>query len=187
MTILPLLPSLPQSFLPTPNSEEPGFCWDPLEERWMSFYEDLKDFRTQNGHTNVPKDFKKNSKLSGWIITQRSFKNSDKLSLNRVELLKRIDFDWEYFEDKWRIIYNELVSFRNETGHCLVPTNHPLRPWVKTQRRFKASGNLSSERIRLLNQIGFTWLASKEKTWDDRYADLLEYKSIHGHSNIPVD
>jgi superfamily II DNA or RNA helicase len=158
-----------------------------LESSWDVNFGKLLKFKEEHGHCNVPKKDKTDPQFSGWIITQRHFQKIGTLLSSRKKKLDETGFIWDLHNSRWMSFYEDLKAFSAKNGHTLVPTKDPLRPWVKTQRRFKEVGALSEERIRLLNEIGFTWLASKEKTWDDRYADLLEYKSTHGHCNIPVD
>jgi len=158
-----------------------------LESSWDVNFGKLVKFKEEHGHCRVPQSYKTDPQFAGWITTQRHFQKLGILLSTRKKRLDEVGFNWDLHDSRWMTFYEDLKSFSAENGHTLVPNNHPLRPWIKTQRRFKTTGNLSSERIRLLDQIGFTWLASKEKTWDDRYSDLLKYKSINGHCNIPVD
>ena len=42
------------------------------------------------------------------------------------------------------------------------------------------------ERVRLLEECGFLWEAGTlPKTWEERYAELLQFKSAHGNCNVP--
>jgi hypothetical protein len=51
--------------------------------------------------------------------------------------------------------------------------------------RYK-QGKLSLERIAKLEAIGFPWDA-REEFWDKNYTDLVAYKRIHGHCNVPTE
>jgi hypothetical protein len=57
--------------------------------------------------------------------------------------------------------YGQLIKYKEENGHCNVSqrcaANAKLGRWVKNLRRSKAKGELSQERIELLNAIGFKW------------------------------
>jgi len=46
--------------------------------------------------------------------------------------------------------------------------------------------NLSSERLERLNEIGFVWNVLELK-WEERYCELLSYKTKHGNTAIPVE
>jgi hypothetical protein len=76
-------------------------------------------------------------------------------------MLDDIGFSWNGNKDHWMNRYNELVEFRNKTGHCNVPckyeANKVLGYWVSTQRYSFKKGRLSKECIAKLNKIGFAW------------------------------
>jgi hypothetical protein len=63
-----------------------------------------------------------------------------------------------------------------------------LGAFVNSMRTKKASGDLSQQRIELLERIGFQW-AVKElgnaDAWDSRYAQLVAFKATHGHCKVP--
>lgn len=45
---------------------------------------------------------------------------------------------------------------------------------------------LDQEKIDKLDSVGFTWNFNREnKTWEERYQDLIEYKAEYGHCNVP--
>jgi hypothetical protein len=69
--------------------------------------------------------------------------------------------------ESWNSRIKELLQYREENGHCLVPTKYPpnraLGVWVSTQRsqykRFKEGKKpmLTGRRIMGLNAVGFVW------------------------------
>ena len=69
----------------------------------------------------------------------------------------------------WEQRFNELLDYKKEHGHCLVPMNYKENPqlanWVSTQRQewklFKDNRQtrLNEEKASLLNDIGFVWEA----------------------------
>jgi hypothetical protein len=99
-----------------------------------------------------------------------------------------------FHEEKWYIRYQELLVFYDEHKHAAVPHTYPKNPqlarWVKRQRRqFKLlqDGNPSTinvERLDLLNQIGFIW-DSHDVNWREKIDTLLDFRRVHGHSNVP--
>ena len=62
--------------------------------------------------------------------------------------------------DSWQRRLQELAAFKKRFGHCDVSTlskNHAsLGNWVRTQRGRRRQGHLSKERIRLLDELGFS-------------------------------
>ncbi len=100
-----------------------------------------------------------------------------------------------FHEEKWNFHYCELLNFKKEHGHCLVPHTFPSKPhlarWVKRQRRqykLRLEGNQNStmteERIKILNDVGFVW-DSHEVIWNERFNQLVAYKEKVGHCRVP--
>mmetsp|Transcript_14477 Transcript_14477/g.21926 ORF Transcript_14477/g.21926 Transcript_14477/m.21926 type:complete len:884 (+) Transcript_14477:31-2682(+) len=114
--------------------------------------------------------------------------------------------------DLWERRYEELVQFKEEYGHCLVPKVYPenrqLSYWVFRQRGLysgskKQTGSniLSKERIQKLKDLGFLFRAkhSKEQNevdaarrkpsldakWNKFYEAFLKYKEETGSCLIP--
>ena len=93
--------------------------------------------------------------------------------------------------DKWYSRCEELVDFKQENGHCNVPhgckENKQLGAWVNTQRNKFKNGLLSKEYIECLKKLGFEWSPRNKfcQLWDQRYEDLVKYKKINGHCDIP--
>lgn len=51
----------------------------------------------------------------------------------------------------------------------------------------KRSTALSKERVDALDEIGFNWGKSKgDSLWEERLLNLIEYKKMHGHCNVPT-
>lgn len=94
----------------------------------------------------------------------------------------------------WTARFLQLCDFRKRFGHCIVHHNFnenlPLARWVKRQRyQFKLlmegkPSTMTPERIQCLENIGFTW-HSQSSAWYERLEDLREFKSVHGHCNVP--
>ena len=43
---------------------------------------------------------------------------------------------------------------------------------------------MSDERVAALEDIGFVW-DSHSAVWSERLQDLIDYKRVHGHCNVP--
>ena len=67
-----------------------NFPWD-TGTKWIDNYNLLKKFYSKNGHIKLPStsEFKK---LKGWINTQKHRMKKGEMSLEKVELLKQIEF-----------------------------------------------------------------------------------------------
>lgn len=119
-------------------------------------------------------------------------KDRSSLSLESVRGVRFRGYQAELWSEK----FEELCAFRRAHGHCHVThrclEHENLAQWVKRQRyqyKLKLEGKrsgLSDERICLLNNIGFIW-NSHDAVWEERLQELLEFKRIHGHCNVPTN
>ncbi|MGG1650470.1 helicase associated domain-containing protein [Paenibacillus sp. NRS-1775] len=147
---------------------------------WNIFYELLIKFKKENGHTNVPQNYKLGDiNLGIWISCQRQRKN--KLSQERIDRLNKINFVWEPNEKKWNDNFNLLLKYKVQNGHCDVPQNFimdkkNLGKWVSIQRTFYRNNKLSTRRIEKLSEINFEWKISNEECWNKKFSLLLKYK-----------
>ncbi|CAJ1966022.1 unnamed protein product [Cylindrotheca closterium] len=101
-----------------------------------------------------------------------------------------------YQQQQFQEQFDELLKFKEEFGHCLVPhsyePNQSLSRWVKRQRyQYKMlqqdkteESTMTPERIYLLESIGFVW-DSHKLAWQDRLKELEEYKKKNGDCNVP--
>jgi len=97
----------------------------------------------------------------------------------------------------WYDRFEDLKQYKEEHGDCMVPQKYPQNPslgtWVNKQRmeyKLLLDGHKSSmteERLQALASIGFTWAKRKgQVTWDIKFAQLKEYKALHGDCLIPT-
>ena len=96
--------------------------------------------------------------------------------------------------EQWGERFKELIQFKQENGHCVVPLCYPTNPtlshWVKRQRcqyKLKHAGKrstLTDDREMLLEDLGFTW-DSHNASWEERFYDLVKFKKETGHCNVP--
>jgi len=90
--------------------------------------------------------------------------------------------------DRWEKGFAALSKFRAREGYCHPPRFHvegnfKLGPWVATQRYNK--DNLSAERKRRLNAIGFVW-KWRDYLWDRGFTALSKFKRREGHCHVPA-
>jgi hypothetical protein len=89
---------------------------------------------------------------------------------------------------------SELADYRKTHGHCNVPRfyseNYTLGRWVskqRTQYRLHLEGKesqMSLPRIQELESLDFEW-DMYSAAWEDRLAELADYRKIHGHCIVP--
>ena len=158
---------------------------DRLGASWDKYFGALQQFYAREGHCIVPqKHIAGELRLGSWVNTQRITKDS--LTLDRIERLDSIGFIWSPLEERWETLFAILQRYRNREGHCRVPANlevngKRLGRWVVTQRRRK--GELSPERIRRLDSLGFSWHPVSEQ-WEKSFAALKQFYESEGHCRV---
>ena len=87
----------------------------------------------------------------------------------------------------WEFWFGLLEQFKETEGHCLVPASHKeadyrLGSWVNSQRTKR--GELSDDKIQILNNLGFIWDA-REYDWKLVFENLINFRAREGHCRVP--
>eukprot|EP00978_Attheya_sp_CCMP212_P011572 scaffold28638_cov38-Attheya_sp.AAC.1 len=93
----------------------------------------------------------------------------------------------------WDENFKDLVDFKAINGHVNVTSRSgPLGRWVNNQRstlrRLKEGKHsiLTNDRCTQLESIGFEFkYRLKGPPWDQRFQELVDFKKINGHTNVP--
>ena len=182
---------------------------------WMNKYDLAKAYYEYYGDLEIPAKFKtKNGvdydeagiKLGTWINTQRqSFqeKGSGIINSEQVKLLEKIGMRWNNIDRmaEWMNKYNLAKKYYEYYGNLEMPQTFKtkngvdydeagikLGRWTNTQRQaFKGNGQwkMTSEQIRLLNEIGMQWDRRYEQ-WMYKYALAKAYYEYYGDLEIPA-
>ena len=93
-------------------------------------------------------------------------------------------------DKKWEDLYERLLEFRMEHGHCNVSVgfkNDPkLARWVALNRTLGRENRMDLERKEKLELIGFSWGFFRDKSlWQKQYENLCAYKKKHGDCKVP--
>lgn len=142
-------------------------------EIWSDRFEELCAFRSLHGHCHVPHHYTENTILAQWVKRQRyQFKlklegKKNTLTEERIRVLHEVDFVWSSHDTVWEERFQDLLMYKHDIGHCLVPSsfreNPQLAVWTKRQRReYKKhqngfSNSMTPSRIQKLENIGFVW------------------------------
>jgi superfamily II DNA or RNA helicase len=161
-------------------------CLNVLGSTWDERLGELKAFKEQYGHSNVPTLWGENQALGNWLGTQRKLYKSGKLTEDRIRRLDSVGFTWDPLDAEWDLRYNELKVHQTLFGNSNAPVkNSPLGNWMGTQRALYRSRRLSEERVRRLTEIGFKW-AIFDEGWDSKFAELKAYEKQFGNTNVPL-
>lgn len=103
---------------------------------------------------------------------------------------------------QWNEMYRRLCRYREQHGDCLVPRSYPadkaLGHWCGNQRMLRKRKTLQEDRLRKLEDIGFSFVADERYVWSGgrntkhlndhwsgMYGALVEYHKQHGHAMVP--
>jgi superfamily II DNA or RNA helicase len=150
-------------------------------EEWLGM---LEQFVAENHHADVPKTYTVDVNggkynLGGWAGTQRQAYAKGGLDSDRINRLEALGFKWNTKEAQWERNFREFQDYIQRNGRppsqsCAVGV------WANSQRQYYGSGNLSPDRIRRLEEIGFEWRV-KDARWDEAYLQVQEFAALHGY------
>mmetsp|Transcript_38783 Transcript_38783/g.87405 ORF Transcript_38783/g.87405 Transcript_38783/m.87405 type:complete len:417 (-) Transcript_38783:22-1272(-) len=161
---------------------------EQYDQKWDAKYRELVEYHGRHGTANVPQS---EGVLGRWVGRQREAKKKG-LPEDRVQLLERLGIDWAPKADvpSWDERLAELTEYLRCHGTTNVSTSNrggKLGSWVRIQRRLYKSGKLSQDKAEKLNAIGFDFAPKNvQKTFDERFEEILAYKAEHGDSNVPM-
>ncbi len=166
--------------------------WD-IPAQWPVFFEQLREYHWQTGNTRVTAKAGRGTVLRTWTEQQRQARVA--LTGTQVAQLDGLGFAWEQPDEKqarWDDMYGQLLAFREQYGHCRVPSsytlNKPLAKWVARQREQGAT-MLPARKARL-EALGFLWkedlVALDEEAWHEKYEQLCAFHQTHGHFRVPA-
>lgn len=89
----------------------------------------------------------------------------------------------------WMFWFGMLRDFVQAEGHCNVHLHYKttegyrLGGWLSNQRKYYKTGQLSDDRIRLLEAMGIVWDAPAAK-WEQGFAAFKTYKNAEGDCDV---
>jgi|GEM_PF-928129 len=176
--------------------EEIGFLWDAAIQRWQFYYPQAKNYHKKYGHLCFELQKGKNQydseDLGIWLSQQRTSYHKNKLSVEQIRQLEKIDMIWEVKPYVWEKMYQEAVLYYEKNGHLRVSKNpncsenSRLGQWISTQRREyqrRTNPYFTEERIRKLEAIGMIWDAriDPEDVWERWYEKATLFYRENNH------
>ncbi len=167
-----------------------GLSWDPLAEQWEESFAALKEFHKREGHCRLPNNHIEGKvKIALWAGVQRQSKSNGKLSPDRIRRLESLGFSWDSRTDQWEQAFDALKSFRKQNGNCrvsqsLIVEGIKLGSWVNHLRMAKNRGQLTPDRIKRLDLLGFSWDPLSEQ-WETAFVALKNFHKREGHCRVP--
>lgn len=176
-------------------------------KRRLTFQERLQELKAYGetyGTVNVPQTCKFNPSLGRWchnmkyVYKRKSEGKPLKGYLNiadeQVQELRNLGFEFSMSDHTPRKSFQErlaqLQQFQKEHGHVQVPSSYLPDPslghWVGDARR--GVFVLTEDQMQILRGMGFEFKAksrAKNKSFEERLQECIEYKMEHGHPNVP--
>ena len=142
-----------------------GFVWDILEEWFERGFQETLLYKERTGNPNASLTYETDHgyKLGSWQSVQRQLYKKRILSPDRIRRFEEIGFTWELLEEKFEKGFQETLKYKENTGNPNAPQSYKtdegyrLGTWQGTQKGRYKKGNLSPERIKRLEEIGFKW------------------------------
>lgn len=143
---------------------------------WEFRFQQLLAFKERHGHLHLPLRLPENEELGRWASKQRNARRSGTLRRELILRLDAVGFEWNPPSGRgptallprldipnWKTRLEELLAFRAQHDHLLVPNKYPPCPqlanWVSNTRARRKRGELSAARIEQLDALGFVWTA----------------------------
>ena len=166
--------------------------------KWENWYELAKQYYEEHGDLEIPIGYKTvhGFRLGSWICNQRTAFNNKRKSLTeeRKQLLEAIGmrFKTRDNDEAWMKFYEEAKKYYEEYGNLEIGlkfvTEDGLRlgKWISTQRRLKTINRLSTEREKLLLEIGMRFkVRDNDEAWMSHYKEAEKYFEEHGNLEVP--
>mmetsp|Transcript_58038 Transcript_58038/g.184427 ORF Transcript_58038/g.184427 Transcript_58038/m.184427 type:complete len:517 (+) Transcript_58038:730-2280(+) len=171
--------------------EVAGLQWDFWETRpWEEWEGELRAFKDEHGHCDVPQKWGGNPRLASWVASCRMRHRRGELPPEKAASLEALGFQFHVLDAAWDARFQELLAFGEEFGHLNVPAQWPSNPalgeWTRCQRSMRQQGSLSPDREARLATAGFSWeIQPRRSPWEKRFDELVTFRERFGHARVP--
>ena len=169
--------------------ESLGVVWNVSAARWEKNFALLEGYAAEHGTAVVSLSHVQDGvRLGAWLGDQRAKLGTGTLEPDRKQRLIALGVRAPERSDAlWNEALSLLASYKAKHGNVRVPHRHAesgmgLGIWLANQRALRRTGKLSAERIAKLDALG-NW--GPGATWEAAFDLLLDYKTEHGHVNVP--
>lgn len=133
------------------------------EDRLKEHLEQLRAYKKKHGHINAKA---KEGPLGKWLNRKRQQYKEGKLDNDLKTYLEELGIRWSHSHAKME----ELKEYIEQHGHSNVPKCEEyasLARWTTQQRESYRAGTISEERIAELEELGFDWSFTEDKSKKD--------------------
>jgi superfamily II DNA or RNA helicase len=151
---------------------------------WEEWFGMLEEYVAENHDADVEKTYTvdvngRKYNLGSWAGTQRQAYAKGDLDPDRINRLEALGFKWNTKEAQWEKNFREFEDYIQRNGHA-PSQSCALGVWANSQRQYYGKGDLSPDRIRRLEEIGFEWRV-KDARWDEAFRQVQEFAALHGY------
>lgn len=167
-----------------------------LSAGWELYYIAAMEFYQEKGHLRVPKSYVASNglNLGMWLQTQRRVRAGKiigNLSQEQIEKLDALGMEWDSGSVRsWNrgceALKNYVATYGNAdiNARYVTEDNYPLGKWISNLRSKYKRGELSSEQIHELEDLGMIWSKHGSK-WEQNYKAAEEYFASYGNLRVP--
>ncbi|KPI25041.1 type III restriction protein res subunit [Actinobacteria bacterium OV320] len=169
-----------------------GMTWSVPDQKLQELIHELREFKREYGHLDVPKTYVAKSGDREYTLGQiyaslRTSYRYGQVPDAKVAALNAEGFIWDRAEYVWNQFVSDCCEFMIWNGHLDIPQTYVMRGRSIGQQvsGFRSHPDrLTPEQRRTLDRIGFVW-DSLQFRWDLHIKAVIEFKAEHGHLNIP--
>jgi len=168
-----------------------SFVWDAKSDVIERAITALKTFKDRTGHLKVPRGhIEAGFELGAWASSRRMKHVRDKTPPVLRRRLQEIGFELEPHDAVFDRARELLQIFVRANGHAVVPRNYKvdgfsLGTWVVSVRSRRMKGQLTADRIKQLDGLGFVW-SVLDLTWAQLLLAFRTCRAREGHLVVPL-
>ena len=174
---------------------EIGFAWKKLEWEFERHFKATLEHKKSKGNPNTRRDYisPEGIKIGAWQSSLRSGYKNKTLSPEKIKRLEDIGFAWDKYKNHFEEGFKVTLTYKAENNgnpnaalKCIMPEDFKLGEWQNSMRSRYKKGTLSTDRIKRLEDIGFTWNLL-DKLFEKGFKATLRYKAANaGNPNTPL-
>lgn len=148
------------------------------QETFETMFHRLINYRRQNGHVNVPRDYN-NQSLGPWLFHIQQEARDGKLDEVQATKLRSVGVILQGDDQIWLDHFRKLRSYKEKHGHSQVSSweDSELAIWVSSQKKLHQQGKLRPDRKLRLESIRFSW---------DTKGTSSQYLLVSPQQDMPV-
>lgn len=177
------------------------FDFGPNESRWQKVYQLAIFYYNEHHNLKVPYDYiaAGGVRLGLWLYKQKRLYHNNKLDLNHIKLLEKLEIDWrfkEFYRGKSditkNIYFRKLKEYYKQNGNIDITLNYisdsglKLGEWLSRRRKDYKNKKLDRGTIVVLNGLKIKWDVMNDR-WEDMFIIAKDYYFKYGNLFISAN